>query len=145
MKITSIMNNNYKPSFGLKVSKNMGYEEFMMRAGGKNWQCSEEDIKDFNTKLEEMHFAHESADETGIIFYPAVREFAGYRTIPSPTYRNRVINEPCYVSVMPCTLYKNIGDSQKIAQFGVQLNGSSLDSILTDIAVNYAKFAYGEG
>ena len=143
MKIGNITNKSYNPSFGLKICKNQGYEEFIMRASGKNWQCSEEDIKDFNAKLEDMHFANESSDNTGIAFAPAVREFAGYRTIPSPTYRNRVINEPCYVSVMPCTLFKTSGNNQKIAHFGIQLNGSSLDSILTEIATNYARYIYG--
>ena len=142
MKINSINRNFNRTSFGLKISNTQGFDEFMQRARGINWNCSEEHIQDFLTKLENMHFAKEAKNDTSIIFSPAVKELTGYRTFPFPSTSKKFINEPCYMTLMPYTFYKTGNNAPRIANYAVPLNNSSLDDILVDIASNYAKYSY---
>ena len=142
MKINQIRSNYNRPSFGLKISQNAGFRELMEKTRGINWKCSEEEIQDFVTKLEDMHFSQESKDNTSIIFSPAIKKFVGYRTFPSYTAGRKFVNEPCYVAVMPYAFYKTGTDAPKVANYVVQLNNSSLDDILVNIASNYAEYFY---
>ncbi|MBQ7450025.1 hypothetical protein IJS77_01300 [bacterium] len=142
MKVNCILGNKKTPSFGLKIVQNQGYADFINRAGGKNWNCSLSDIEDFKYSLENMHFAKEDKNDTSIIFNQAEKRIIGYRTVPSVTYRNTFVNEPCYVTVMPCVLCSTKNPDAKELNFALKLSGSTLDDVLEEIAANYARYSY---
>ena len=142
MKINKINNSCKSPFFGMKITKTQGFDDFMQKTRGINWKCPEEDIQNFVTKLEDMHFSQEEKEATSIVFYPSVKEFAGYRTFQSHTTSRKFVNEPCYITVMPYSFYKTGNSVPKTAKYAVPLNNSSLDDVLIDIASNYAKYTY---
>lgn len=149
MRINNITNCYNKPSFGLKIKKDEGFQNFIKYARRKNCGAKPNEISEFIREIENMHYNNDDANSTEIVFWniskdsiklrvPIFEEcfceeiLAGYKT------RRDTIHTINY------SFYNNKNKKYKNCIARIKDKTLNLKDVLTLISQDYSNFSKNE-
>ena len=141
MKINNITNYFNKPSFGLRIKKDEGFQNFIKYAKSKNCNAKPNEITGFIKNLENMHYNNDNINSTELAFLNISKDSKKVR-IATPIEEDDCLYELVDYKTRRDTVHTiSYGLNDKKYEIRIKGKTFSLKDILTAISLDYLEFS----